>query len=146
MATCDYERILKHVLIQMKRHQLVNKPHLIHIIQQIENNISRRKANEIIKQMVLDRKIDEHLALSKRQRPYSFYMLGAETSSLKKMTLRLFQVLRQKKELSITDASRLTGYSQLVVRTLLTHLLLEGMVDYRGNLDSPVFYIPWDAK
>ena len=108
--------------------------------------MSRRKANEIIKQMVLDRKVDEHIALSKKQRPYSFYTRGTETSSLKEMTSRLFQVLRQKKELSITDASRLTGYSQLAVRTILTHLLLEGMVDYRGNLDSPVFYIPWDAK
>lgn len=96
--------------------------------------------------MVLDRKVDEHLALSKRERPYSFYTLGTETDSLKKMTSRLLKVLRQKRELSISDASQLTRHSELVVRTLLTHLLLEGMVDYRGTLDSPVFYIPWDAK
>lgn len=130
----------------MKRRLVVNKPHLIQIIQQMEVNVSRREANEIIKQMVMDKKIDEHLALSKRERPYSFYTLGAETNSLKKMTSRLFQTLSRKKELPITDASRLTGYSPLVVRTLFTHLLLEGMVDYRGNLDSPIFYIPWDAK
>ena len=130
----------------MKRNQVVNKPYLIHIIQYVGSNVSRSEANEIIKQMVLDKKIDEYLALSKRERPYSFYTLGAETNSLKKMTSQLLQVLSRKKESSITDASRLTGYSQLVVRTLFTHLFLEGVVDYRGDLNSPVFYIPWDAK
>ena len=146
MATYDYEEILKYVLRQIERRLVVNKPHLVHMIQYVGNDISRSEANEIIKQMTVERKIHEYLALSKRERPYSFYTLGGETNNLTKIISRLLRVLSQKKELSITDASRLTGYSQLIVRTLFTHLLLEGKVDYQGNLNSPVFYIPWDVK
>ena len=134
------------MLSQIERRLLVNKPHLVHIIQYIRNDLSRSEANEIIKQMTVEKKIDEHLALSKRERPYSFYTLRAETNNLTKIKSPLLKALSQKKELSVMDASRLTGYSQLVVRTLFTHLLLEGTVDYHGNLDSPVFYIPWDVK
>jgi len=146
MAAYHYDKILKYVLTQVKRREVVNKPHLIHIIQGIESNVSRKEANEIIKQMVMDKKIDEHLALSKREKPYSFYILGAETNSLKKITSQLLQLLSLKKELSVTNAACLTEKSPLIVRTILTHLFLEGIVDYRGNLDSPIFYIPWDAK
>lgn len=146
MAGYDYEKIQKRVLSQMKRLSILNKPHLIHVVQYGDSNISRREANVIIKQMVSDKKIDEHLALSKRERPYSFYTLVSETDNLKEMTTRLLKVLGQRKELSVTEASQLTGYSQLVVRTLLTHLLLEGRIDYHGTPDSPIFYIPWDIK
>ena len=146
MATYDCEKIVKYVLGEMERRLVVNKPHLVHIIQHIENDISRSETNEFIKQMVVEKKIDEHLALSKREKPYSFYTLRTETNSFAKMISRLLETLRRKKELSVPDAARLIGYSPLIVRTLLTHLLLEGIVDYHGDLDSPVFYVPWDAK
>lgn len=146
MTVPNYEKIVKSTLKRIERNLVVNKPHLIHIILRIESSLSRREANEIIKRMVLDKKIDENLALSRKERPYSFYTLGEETKSLEKITSQLLHVLGQRKELSITDASELTGFSQLVVRTVLTSLLLKGVVDYRDSLDSPVFYSPWDVQ
>ena len=131
---------------QIKRNLLVNKPHLIHVIQHIEKNISRSQANRIIKQMIMDRKIDEHLALNKRERPYSFYTLKTASANLAEILSPLLEGLDKEKKLSIKDALRITGYTPLLIRTLFSHLLLEGKVDYYGDLDSPVFYKPWDVE
>jgi len=125
---------------------VVNKPHLIHIIRNVASDISRNEANEIIKSMVTERKIDEHLALSKKERPYPFYTPAAKKNNLSSILSPLMKILGKKKELSVTDASRLTGYSPLIVRTLFTHLLLEGVLDYHGTIESPIFFIPWDRE
>lgn len=137
---------MEHILEQIRLRLVVNKPHLIHIIQNVAIDTSRNEVYEIIKKLVVERKIDEHLALSKKERPYSFYTLAARKNNLSNILSPLMRMLDKKKKLSVTDASRLTGYSPLIVRTLFTHLLLEGLVDYHGTLDSPVFFIPWDLK
>jgi len=142
----DYEEIARNACVQIERNVLVNKPYLIHIIQYGKKNISNKEANEIVKRMITEGRIDENLALSKKEKPYSFYTTGVEGISLAKIICPLIKVLEQQKELALAEASRLTGYSELVVRALLTHLLLEGRVDYKGDLESPVFHIPWDEK
>jgi hypothetical protein len=140
----NYGEIAKNVVKQIERHILVNKPHLIHIIQYSKGRVTNEDANEIIRKMMDEKKIEEHLALSKKERPYSFYTLATESKNLGRIIAPLLAALTQRKELSILEASRLTGYSDLVVRTLFTHLLLEGKIDFHGDLDSPVFFVPWD--
>ncbi len=137
---------MEHVFEQIGSRLIVNKPHLIHIIQNVASDTSRNEVNEIIKKLVIERKIYEHIALSKKERPYSFFTLATKENNLSSILSPLMKMLYKKKKLSVTDASRLTGYSSLIVRTLFTHLLLEGIVDYQGTLDSPTFFIPWDMK
>jgi uncharacterized protein YaaW (UPF0174 family) len=142
----DYEEISKNVLKQIERNILVNKPYLIHIIQYSRGRVTNENANEIIRKMMEEKKIEEHLALSKKQKPYSFYTLAMESKNISKILAPLLAALTERKELSILEASRLTGYSDIVVRTLFTHLLLEGKIDFHCDLDSPVFFVPWDEK
>lgn len=146
MTDYNYGEIAKNVVKQIERRILVNKPHLIHIIQYSKSRVTNEEVNEIIRKMMDEKKIDEHLALSKKERPYSFYTLTTEARNLGKILAPLLAALVQRKELSILEASRLTGYSDLVVRTLFTHLLLEGKMDFHGDLNSPVFFVPWDEK
>jgi len=124
---------------------VVNKPYLIHMIQYV-SKASPSEANEMITQMVVQKKIFEYLALGKNSKVYSFYIAGTNSGSLDQILSPLFEALHKNEELSIPDASRITGYSELAVRTLLTHLLLECTVDYKGDLESPIFYIPWEEK
>ena len=142
----NYAEIARNATKQIERHLLVNKPHLIHIIQYSRNKVTNDEANEIIRKMMEEKKIDEHLALSKKQRPYSFYTLASKAKNLDGILTPLLASLTQKKQLTISEASRLTDYSDIVVRTLFTHLLLEGKMDLLGDLDAPVFYVPWDEK
>ena len=51
-----------------------------------------------------------------------------------------------KKSSLFNELSAITSYSTLASRVLLTHLVLMGEVDYSGNLESPVFYVPWEIE
>jgi hypothetical protein len=144
LKTHSHEKIVESVLERIESRLVVNKPHLIHIIQNIASDTSRKETNEIIKRLVIERKIDEYVALSKKERPYSFYTLAGRKNDLSDIISQLMKILDKKKELSVSDATRLTGYPPLIVRTLLTHLLLEGILDYHGTMDSPIFFVPWD--
>jgi hypothetical protein len=145
LTSSDFEKVLRYVLKQITQQLVVNKPYLIHMIRYI-SKASPSEANEMIGQMVVQKKIFEYLALGKNSRVYSFYIAGPDSDSLDRILSPLFEALHKNKELSIADASRITGYSELAVRTLLTHLLLECTLDCKGDLESPIFYIPWDEK
>lgn len=145
MTIPDHDRITSYVLTQIAKQHLVNKPYLIRMIQYI-SKVSESEANEIIERMVVEKEIDEHMALSKNMRPYSFYTAGGDSVTLNQILTPLLEALHNCGELSISYAAEITGYSELVVRTLLTHLLLECVVDYKGDLESPTFYLPWDEK
>lgn len=145
MTSHDCDKTLDYVLKQMNNQLTINKPYLIHIVQYV-SKASAIEANEIIGKMVAQKRIREYLALGKNSRVYSFYVAGTDSGTIDRILSPLLEALHKNKELSIPDASRITGYSELVARTLLTHLLLEGIADYKGDLESPIFYTPWDEE
>jgi hypothetical protein len=139
----EYQQIARNVSLQIERNIIVNKPYLINIIQYGRKKLANKEANEIIRKMITEGKIDENLALSKKERPYSFYLATSGKFSLDRIILPLKEALIEKKKLTISEASKITGYSGIATRVLLTHLLLIGGVDYSGDIESPIFYIPW---
>jgi hypothetical protein len=142
----QYRRLVAAASLQIKRNIIVMKPYLINIIRYAGKNLTERDANELIKKMVIEGSIDENLALSKNSRPYPFYVVARDELSFDKIIEPIRRALVESEELNIAEASKMTGYSPIVVRVLLTHLLLMGEIDYSGDMESPVFYLPWRRR
>jgi hypothetical protein len=139
----DYKEIAEKVCLQIEKDLVVIKPYLINIIQYGKKKLTEKDANEIIRTMVSEKVIDENLALSKNGKPYSFYTIRCDRLTIDKIIEPIKVALIQKKKLTISEISKITGYSTIATRVLLTHLLFVGEVDYSGDLEMPLFYFPW---
>jgi hypothetical protein len=139
----QYRKLVAATCLQIQRNIIAMKPYLINIIRYGRRNLTEKDANEIIKKMVVEGSIDENLALSKNKRPYPFYVATSDALPFDKIIAPIRAALIKNEKLSIAEVSKMTGYSPIATRVLLTHLLLMGEIDYSGDMESPVFYLPW---
>jgi hypothetical protein len=139
----QYQKLVAAACLQIQRNIVVMKPYLMNIIRYEGRNLTEKDANGIIKKMVIEGSVDENLALSKNKRPYPFYVAKRDELSFGRIIAPIRTALVKNEKLSIAEVSKMTGYSPIAARVLLTHLLLMGEIDYSGDMESPVFYVPW---
>lgn len=139
----EYQEIADNACLQIERNLIAIKPYLINIIKHGRKKLTDKDANEIIRKMISKRRIDEKLALSKSEKPYTFYIVACSRLSFDEIVGPIKAALAKEKKLTIAKASEVTGYSTTTARVILTHLLLMGEVDYSGDMESPIFFVPW---
>lgn len=145
-AEKQYRKLVAAACLQIQRNTIVMKPYLINIIRYTRRDLTEKDANEIIKKMVVEGSIDENLSLSKNKKPYPFYMATSDENSFDKIIAPIRGAFVKNEKLNIAEVSKMTGYSPIATRVLLTHLLLMGEIDYSGDMESPVFYLPWRTR
>ena len=97
----NYEKAVITTSAQIEKSVIVIKPYLINLICYGNRDLDERAANDIIKRMVSEKNIDEHLALSKMGKPYAFYTMATGKFSIAKTLEPVRSALNDKKELSL---------------------------------------------